>query len=133
MKTYLLRFETKPAIDSENLGRFAGAYWTAWVVSDSKENAMGRAMEYASKRGWQFERGKDIHIVERTSHSKDLELLSLSIPSKREFPKAIDAGITSIITARYGAAPRVRQCLCVLKRKSSSSGSTGAPSGHYFD
>jgi hypothetical protein len=79
-----MRFETKPAIAGENFGLFAGAYWTAWVVSDDPQVAMERAVDYASARGWQFERGGDIHVVERSHHAGDDGLLERFDAAQRD-------------------------------------------------
>jgi len=84
MNTYLLRFETKPTIGGENLGKFAGANWTVWVVSENVEDAMSRATDYAMDRGWQFEGGKDIHIVERAHFADDVGLLHMFDTAQRE-------------------------------------------------
>src|SRR5215469_11997555 len=54
MNTYTVRFKATPMIGSPNFGKFAGAYCTIWVLSDSEASARERAIDHAAAAGWQF-------------------------------------------------------------------------------
>lgn len=75
---------------SDNFGRFAGGYWTTWVVASDADAAMQRAIDYAEKRGWQFHRHEDTHVVERANHGSDALLL-------QRFDEAQRDGISAIL------------------------------------
>lgn len=77
MNTFLLRIDTKPIVGSEHFGRFAGACFTALIVSETPGGAIRRAADHAARLGWFCEEIRDVHTIERSAAIGDARFLNL--------------------------------------------------------